>query len=90
MGKHRRGSNIIVPLYAICFIERSSTNSVVPVYGAEVFSRLMRQSNFVSDTDCRYKTLNLLKKLTDYMHFYIIYCTNDISAAQVCKNELFI
>lgn len=88
-GKHRRGNNITVPLYAVCFIERSDENYVTPIKGAEVFARLMRQSSFPAEAEQGVMRFDLLKELTERTRFFKVGCTYDISAARTCRDELF-
>ena len=80
-GKHRLGSNISVPLKAICLLERSEENRIEEVSKMEVYPRLLQQVYRPADRQAMQKTLELIDRLQ--LRFYRLGCNMDLGAAKL-------
>ena len=69
-GKEDMGTNAIVPLRSIVFMERSSENQIEAVPFRSILPNLLEQTYRPSDADKMKKTLELLMKLKDFVTFY--------------------
>ena len=87
-GKHRLGSNISVPLKAVCVIDRGEDNSIQEVRGRDVYPVLMQQIYRPSDKDALIKTLQLTDRLVKNVKFYKLRCNMDITAAETAYNAM--
>ena len=81
-GKHRLGSNISVPLKAVCIIGRAEENSIVQVTKSEVYHILVQQAFRPDDPLLLHKTLVLIDRLADGVKLYRLSCNMDITAAK--------
>lgn len=79
-GKHGLGSNIMVPLKAICILERGETNEIYPISPQEALPMVLQQTHRPKNLA---KYLEILDKLTQRVSFYRLKCTNEPEAAQV-------
>ena len=82
-GKHHLGSNIIVPLKAICFIEQGRHNRINKVDPLEIYPLLLQQAYRPSDRIKLAKTLHLLDLLCQSVDFYKLSCNMDPEAAVI-------
>ena len=82
-GKHRLGSNISVPLKAICILERGEKNEIAPISAKEAVMMLMQQSCRPMDGRKMPKYLELLDGLSRRVAFYRLKCTIDPEAAKL-------
>lgn len=82
-GKHDLGTNCMVPLKAICILERGAQNEIVPLSPKEALPMLLQQSFQAEGAPCMLKKLQLLDMLTRHVEFYRLRCNMDIEAAQV-------
>lgn len=82
-GKHRLGSNISVPLRAVCELNRAEENSITEISGREAVPMLLRQCYRPAEPADIQKTLMLLDRMTRSLHFYRLWCNMDPMAAQV-------
>ena len=80
-GKHRLGSNISVPLKAICILTRAAENRIVPISHEEAYPMLIQQIYRPSDMIKMQKTLELADMLAEQTALYRLGCNMDISAA---------
>lgn len=69
-GKERMGTNIIVPLKAIVFMERAEENTIRPISFTEAFPHLLEQTHRPQDVELLRKTLSLLTSLNGEVSFY--------------------
>jgi len=83
MGKHRLGSNISVPLKAICLLERGEENEVTPIAPQEAVLMLMQQSCRPMDKRKMPKYLELLDGLSEKVDFYRLKCNMVPEAAKL-------
>lgn len=75
-GKEHYGTNTIVPLKSIVFMERSNKNYMEQVQLKTVFSSLLQQTYQPEDANKMRKTLALLMKLKDHVSFYRFFFDN--------------
>ena len=87
-GKHRLGSNIAVPLKAICILGREEKNTIRKITKAEAYTMLLQQSYRPSDSAALAKTLTLIDKMTDRVALWRLGCNMDISAAELSYNSM--
>lgn len=69
-GKEHLGTNTIVKLRSIVFMERSSENYIEAVPFRSIFPKLLEQTYMPADADKMKKTLELLMKLKSFVTFY--------------------
>lgn len=81
-GKHRLGSNISVPLKAICILTRAAENRIVPISPEQAYPILLQQIYRPADAVKMQKTLALADDLADSVKFFRLGCNMDISAAR--------
>jgi hypothetical protein len=82
-GKHRLGSNISVPLKAICILTRAADNHIEPITREQAYTMLLQQVYRSADMLKMAKTLELVDRLSESVKLYRLGCNMDISAAQV-------
>ena len=82
-GKHRLGSNIGVPLKAICILERSAENQIQPITAAQALPMLFQQSQRPWNPANMAKYLELGDKLANCVTFYRMGCNMNPEAAKV-------
>jgi hypothetical protein len=84
-GKHRLSTNTVVPLTAICILERGEKNTVTSISPRDAFPMLMQQSHRAMDM---LKFLELLEQLMDSVKFYRLKCNMDPEAALVAHGGM--
>lgn len=82
-GKHRLGANIVVPLKAICILERGVENRIAKISAGEALRMLLQQSNRPANTILLPKYMELVDRVADSVCFYRLQCNMDLEAAQV-------
>ena len=82
-GKHRSGSNISVPLKAICLLHQSEQNHIRPMIHKDAFPILLQQSYRSDNPETMSRIVSLLTKLTALVSFWEMDCNMDINAARV-------
>ena len=82
-GKHRLGSDICVPLKAICILERGEKNEIEKIGKKEAFPMLLQQTYRPTDLKALEKTLNLLSDMSEQVSFFRLKCNMDPEAAEV-------
>ena len=82
-GKHGLGSNICVPLKAICILERGEENNIQPITGREASTMLFQQSNRPMDPRKMPIYMDLIDQLSKKTEFYRMQCNLDPDAARV-------
>ena len=80
-GKHHLGTNIAVPLKAICVLERGEENSIRAITAKEALTILFQQSHRPADSRLMGKYLELLDGLANGVAFYRLQCNMDPQAA---------
>ena len=87
-GKHRLGSNIALPLKAVCILERAAENSIRRIDKSEAYPMLIQQTYRPDDPVALANTLSLIDRLADSCELYRLGCNMDISAAEVAYNAM--
>ena len=87
-GKHKLGSNISVPLKAICILERAEENHIERITKAQAYAMLLQQVYRPQDSAQMAKTLQLIDKAAERTELYRLGCNMDISAAETAYNAM--
>ena len=87
-GKHGLGSNICVPLKAICILQRGEQNEIRRISANEAVPAMLQQSNRPMQTKWLPKYMELLDKLSGKLAFYRLSCTIDPQAAVVAYEAM--
>ena len=87
-GKHRLGSNIAVPLKAVCILERAEENSIRRTDKAEAYPMLLQQAYRPADGIALSKTLSLIDRMAESCELYRLGANMDISAAETAYNGM--
>ena len=82
-GKHRLGSNISVPLKAICILTRAADNHIEPITREQAYTMLLQQVYRPADALKMMQTLSLVDRLADNVKLYRLGCNMGISAAKI-------
>lgn len=81
-GKENYGTNEILPLKAVCFLERGEKNEIVPVSFHDVFSTLLTQSHHPHGNAALPASVKLLEQMRS-VPMYRLKCRMDDDAAWV-------
>ena len=81
-GKHRRGSNICVPLTAICLLSRGKENHIERITEKAAYPVLFAQTYRSKDPIVLQKTLTLLDGMLSHVRLYDLKCNMKIEAAK--------
>lgn len=87
-GKHRLGSNISVPLKAICILERGEKNEIVRINKSDAYAMLLQQVYRPKDSLQMAKTIRLIDEMADSVRIYRLACNMDIEAAKVAYSTM--
>lgn len=87
-GKHRLSRNCIVPLKALCILERGEQNSIISISGKEALPMLLQQSYRPSDAFGMSQLLGILDELIKQVPFYCLKCNMDPEAALVAYHGM--
>lgn len=82
-GKEGMQKNTIVPLHAVCLLERGEVNSIERVSFMDCYDTLLQQSYRPSNSEEMQKTLELISKLGKTIPIYRLKCTTEPEAAWV-------
>ena len=82
-GKHGLGCNRMVPLKAICILERAEQNRITSIDVAEALPMLLQQSFRTGTTEGTILLFNILDKLTKKVQLYRLGCNMDPQAVMV-------
>lgn len=82
-GKHHLGSNLYVPLKAICFLERGEYNRIEQIDSAEAFFQMFRFVYYSKDAEREARILQLLHCIREKTAFYRLQCNTEPVAAAV-------
>jgi hypothetical protein len=85
-GKHHLSSNIAVPVWAICILERAQENHIREISRAEALPVLLQQTYRPADPATLAKTLTLLGRLN--VKLYRLGCNMDTGAARLSYNTM--
>lgn len=87
-GKHRIGSNICVPLRAVCILERGTENMISRITPREALFMLLQQSNRPLNLERLPKYMELIDQLTTRTNFYRMTCNMDPQAAIIAYEAM--
>ena len=87
-GKENMNRNVIVPLRAICFLNRGAENRIEEISFREAAPLLLQQSYRSNDSSAMQKTMALVKSLGDCVRFYRLFCNMEPEAALVARNGM--
>ena len=82
-GKHHLGKNCIVPLQAICILERGEENEITRLPAKEALPMLMQQSYRPDNPKTMLQLLKVIDKMTKSVAFYRLKCNMDPEAAKL-------
>lgn len=82
-GKHHLGKNCIVPLQAICILERGEENEITRLPAKEALPMLMQQSYRPDNPKTMLQLLKVIDKMTRSVAFYRLKCNMDPEAAKL-------
>ena len=82
-GKHNLGTNCIVPLKAICILERGEDNRIEELQAKDVLPMLLQQSFRPDNPKTMLKLLKVIDKMAQNVKFYRLQCNMDPEAARI-------
>ncbi|MBO5712850.1 MAG: hypothetical protein J6R88_01435 [Clostridia bacterium] len=74
MGKHNLGSNVRVPLKAVCFLTRGETNSITKVNPLDYLNEIFTQTVKPNEVNSVDSFTNVISALTTNVDFYLLKC----------------
>lgn len=87
-GKEGMGINSSVPLKAICFLERGSSNDIAKISSADAVSKLFYQVLMPDDIENMDALLTLLDSTLGAVSCYVLKCNMDTEAAKVAYDGM--
>ena len=87
-GKENMNRNAMVPLRAICFLNRGAKNRIEEIPIREAAPLLLQQSYRTADSLIMQKTMQLVKQLGNCVRFYRLFCNMEPEAALVSWNGM--
>lgn len=87
-GKHGLDTNIMVPLKAICILERGAENQIRPIEPGQALMMLMQQSNRPLDRTKLLKYMDLIDRLANSTQLWKMQCNLDPKAAQMAFDAM--
>lgn len=87
-GKHALGSNIAVPLKAICILERADNNHIQAIPPISALNMLIQQSNRPVNGALMGKYMELIDGLSRKVHFYRMGCNISHEAAKLAYETM--
>ena len=88
-GKHRISTNCIVPLEAICILERGEQNEIRQISPREALPMLLQQSHRSADPAVTARMMQVINKMSSRVRFYRLRCNMEPEAALVAYNAIF-
>ena len=89
-GKENYGCSEILPLEAICILERSDENRIERITLGDALSTLVRQTHAPDAPDAVVKTASLIGRIGGTVRLYRLGCNMDPEAARVsCRGMLY-
>ena len=88
MGKENYGTNKIVPIKAICILERGKKNEIKKIAPHEAISTILVQTLRTDDMAEMEQMLSISDKLLLSVPFYRLKCNMDIEAAEVAYEAM--
>jgi len=87
-GKHKLGTNIAVPLKALCILTRAETNHIERITKAEAYPMLLQQIYRPQNPVQMAKTLKLADSLAAHVALFRLGCNMEPEAAEVAYNAM--
>lgn len=87
-GKHRLGCNKIVPLKAICILERDAQNHIETISTQEALPMLMQQSFRIGTPAGMMRLLDMVEQIMEKTKIYRLGCNMDPEAAHVAYDGM--
>ncbi len=87
-GKERYGRNEILPLEAVCLLERAIENRIESVSLKDALNVLIQQTHMPSDSTATLKTLRLIEKIGQGTRLYRLECNMEPDAARVSSRAM--
>ncbi|MBR4173106.1 MAG: hypothetical protein IKR46_01905, partial [Clostridia bacterium] len=87
-GKEMLNKNIILPLKSICTLFRGRENIIKLVKFSEISHLIIGQTYRPSDAEKLQKTLELIKKVSEKVRTYALFCNLDPDSARVAKEGM--
>lgn len=87
-GKENYGTNTMVPIKAICILERGENNSIKKIAPYDAISTVITQTLRTNDMNEMDKMLSLTDKLLASVPFYRLKCNMNDDAADVSYNAM--
>lgn len=81
-GKHHLSRNEMVPLKAICILERAAENHIEPVNVKDSLSRIFTQTYRPKNPEGMIKTMALLDRMLRQVKVYRLGCNMELEAAK--------
>ena len=88
-GKHRLGTNMAVPLEAICILSRGVENRIQPLAPREALPMLMQQTFQPDDPAEVLRKMQMVDQLSRQVKLYRLECNMDPEAAEVAYRAIF-
>ena len=87
-GKHGLGTNICVPLKAVCILERGEQNVIRRISPQQAVFMLLQQSNRPMKSKRLTKYMDILDQISGKIEFYRLACTIDPQAAEIAYRAM--
>jgi len=87
-GKHRLGSNIAVPLKALCILTRAEENHICHITKSQAYAMLVQQVYRPQNPVQMARTLQLIDQLAERVELYQLGCNMNISAAETAYHAM--
>ena len=87
-GKENMNRNAMVPLRAICFLNRAAENRIEEIPFRDAAPLLLQQSYRTADSLIMQRTMQLVKELGEHVRFYRLFCNMEPEAALVSWNGM--
>ncbi len=87
-GKHRLGSNVAVPLKAICILERAEANHIQSIPPKYALTTLIQQSSRPMNGALMGKYMDLIDGLSRKVNFYRMGCNISLDAAKLAYETM--
>ena len=87
-GKHRLGCNKMVPLKAICILERDKENHIAKISGQEALPMLIQQSFRTGTPAGTLKLMDFLEQIIGKTNIYRLGCNMNPEAAHVAYDGM--
>ncbi len=84
-GKEDLNSKVILPLQAICFIERANDNSITKLETKDALNLILKQIYIPAEHTGMLKTLDLVGNVLTHIDLWKLYCTQNESSAVIAK-----